>query len=80
MNIIVWIVFGAIVGWIADLLTKGNHGLLEDIILGIVGAFVGGFIMNLLGESGVTGFNIYSFVVAIIGAVILITAGRMVHK
>ena len=80
MNIIVWLVFGAIVGWIADLLTEGSHGLLEDIILGIIGAFVGGFIMNFFGASGVTGFNLYSFIVAIIGAVVLITIGRVVHK
>jgi len=80
MNIILWIVFGAIAGWIADLITEGSHGLLEDIILGIVGAFVGGFVMSFFGASGVTGFNIYSFVVAVVGAVILISIGRMVHK
>jgi uncharacterized membrane protein YeaQ/YmgE (transglycosylase-associated protein family) len=80
MNILVWIVFGAIVGWIADLVMSSDHGLVEDIILGIVGAFVGGLVMNMLGQSGVTGFNIYSFVVAIIGAVILIFLGRVVHK
>lgn len=80
MDIIVWIVFGAIAGFIADMLMKGNHGLVEDIVLGITGAFVGGFIMNFFGQAGVTGFNIYSLVVAVIGAVVLIFIGRKIHR
>jgi uncharacterized membrane protein YeaQ/YmgE (transglycosylase-associated protein family) len=59
---------------------KSDHGVIEDIILGIVGAFVGGFILNFLGQSGVTGFNIYSLIVAVIGAVVLIFLGRLIHK
>ena len=80
MNIILWVIFGAIAGFIADLIMSSDHGLIEDVILGIVGAFIGGFIMNFLGQSGVTGFNIYSFVVAIVGAVMLIFIGRMFHR
>lgn len=59
---------------------KSNHGLLEDIILGVVGAFVGGFLMKLVGQDGVTGFNIYSVIVATIGAVVVIVLGRALHK
>jgi uncharacterized membrane protein YeaQ/YmgE (transglycosylase-associated protein family) len=80
MNILLWLVLGAVAGWIADIFMKSNHGLVEDIILGIVGAFVGGLILNLLGESGVTGFNLYSLIVAVAGAAILIYLGRLFHK
>ncbi len=80
MGIILWIVFGAIVGWIAGIVMASDHGMLEDIILGIIGAFVGGFIMNSFGQPGVTGFNLYSILVAIGGAVVLIFLGRLIHK
>ena len=80
MNIILWVVLGAVAGWIADMIMKSAHGVLEDIVLGVIGAFVGGFIMNFFGQSGVTGFNIYSLIVAVIGAVVLIFLGRLIHK
>ncbi len=80
MDILLWLVLGAVAGWIADLIMKSNHGMLEDIILGIIRAFVGGFIMPLLGQQGVTGFNFYSLIVAVIGAVVLIFLGRLIHK
>lgn len=80
MDFIIWIVFGALAGWIADIVMASDHGLIEDVVLGIIGAFVGGFIMNTLGQSGVTGFNLYSLVVAVIGAVVLIFIGRALHK
>ena len=80
MNIILWVILGAVAGWIADMIMKSDHGVIEDIILGVVGAFVGGFILNFLGQSGVTGFNIYSLIVAVIGAVVLIFLGRLIHK
>lgn len=80
MNILVWIVFGAIAGYVASLIMKSGHGVLEDIILGIIGAFIGGIIMNSFGQAGVTGFNLYSFIVAIIGAIILIFLGRLIHR
>jgi uncharacterized membrane protein YeaQ/YmgE (transglycosylase-associated protein family) len=80
MNILVWIIFGAIVGWLADLVMKSDHGVLENVILGVIGAAVGGFLMNVLGASGVTGFNLYSIVVSVIGAAILIYIGRMVRR
>lgn len=74
MNIILWIIFGALAGWIASLVMKTNaqQGLLMDIVVGIVGAFIGGFLMGLFGGSGVTGFNLPSLLVAIIGAIVLL--------
>ena len=78
MDFILWIIFGAIAGWLASIIMKTDReqGLIMDIVLGIIGAFVGGFIMNFFGSAGVTGFNLYSFVVAIIGAIVLIWIGR----
>ena len=72
MNILLWIILGAIAGWVASLIVKSNQGILLDIVVGIVGAFVGGFLFNLFGAAGVTGFNIYSILVAIVGAVVLL--------
>lgn len=80
MDIILWIVLGAVAGWIASIIMRSSHGIIEDIILGIIGALVGGFIMNAFGQQGVTGFNVYSLVVAVIGAVVLIALGRLIHK
>lgn len=80
MNILLWIVLGAAAGWIAGLIMKSTHGILEDILLGIIGAIIGGGIMNFFGQSGVTGFNLYSLIVAVIGAIILIFLGRLLHK
>ncbi|MFA9288682.1 MAG: GlsB/YeaQ/YmgE family stress response membrane protein [Weeksellaceae bacterium] len=78
MDILFWIVLGLIAGWLASIIMKtdARQGPLTDIILGIVGALIGGFLFNLFGASGVTGFNIYSIAVATLGAVILIWAGR----
>jgi uncharacterized membrane protein YeaQ/YmgE (transglycosylase-associated protein family) len=80
LNIILWIVFGGVAGWIASMIMKTDRsqGTLVDIILGIVGAMVGGFVMNFLGQSGVTGFDLYSLIVAIVGACIVIYLGRLV--
>ena len=72
MNILLWIILGAIAGWVASLIVKSNQGILLDIVVGIIGAFVGGFIFQAFGASGVTGFNIYSILVAIVGAVVLL--------
>ncbi|AHB40276.1 MAG: transglycosylase-associated protein [uncultured bacterium] len=81
MGILLWIIFGGLAGWIASILMKTdrNQGTLLDILLGVVGAVVGGYLMNMLGQSGVTGFNLYSFFVAIIGAVVLIALGRLIR-
>jgi uncharacterized membrane protein YeaQ/YmgE (transglycosylase-associated protein family) len=78
MGILLWIIFGALAGWVASLIMKTNsrQGTVTDIVLGIVGSVVGGFIMGLVGQPGMTGFNTYSFVVAVIGAVVIIYLGR----
>jgi len=74
MGIFIWIIFGGLVGWVASLLmhTDGQQGILLNVIVGVVGAVIGGWIMTFFGQSGVSGFNLYSFVVALIGAVVLI--------
>lgn len=73
MSIIGWIVLGLIAGFIASkIVNRSGEGLIMDIVLGIVGALVGGFIFNAFGAAGITGFNIYSMIVAIIGAIILL--------
>lgn len=81
MGIILWIIFGAIAGWIASMFmgTDSNQGTLTDIIMGIIGSVVGGFLMNLVGKSGVTGFNLYSLLVAVIGAVVVIYVARKIR-
>lgn len=80
MNILLWIILGAIAGWITDMIMASSHGLIEDVILGIIGSFVGGYIMNFFGQPGVTGFNFYSLIVSVIGAVVLIFLGRLLHR
>ena len=76
MTILVWIIFGALVGLAASMIMGGGGGLILDIVLGIVGASLGGWIMDYFGKSGVTGFNFYSFLVALLGAVVLIVIAR----
>jgi uncharacterized membrane protein YeaQ/YmgE (transglycosylase-associated protein family) len=78
MTIIVWIVLGLVAGWLAGQVMKGGgYGVVGDIVLGIVGALVGGFLTGLvLGRDMVSGFNIESVVVAFIGSVILIAVSR----
>lgn len=83
MEIIVWIIFGALAGWIASIIMKTNaeQGALGNIIVGIAGAFIGGFLMKTLtGSDGVTGFNLGSLLVAIVGAVILLAIVRMFRR
>ena len=74
MSILGWIVIGALAGWIASIITKNNAnmGALGNIIVGIIGGFIGGFIVNLLGGQGITGFNLWSLIVAVLGATLLL--------
>jgi uncharacterized membrane protein YeaQ/YmgE (transglycosylase-associated protein family) len=82
MNFILWILLGLIAGWLASVIMKTNtsQGTLMDIIFGILGAVVGGFVMNFFGQAGVTGFNVYSLIVATLGAIVLIWLGRLVRS
>src|SRR5512136_1441749 len=72
--IVIWILLGALAGWIASMIMGRNAqmGALANIVVGIVGALIGGFLMNAVGAPGVTGFNLYSIIVAILGAVVLL--------
>jgi uncharacterized membrane protein YeaQ/YmgE (transglycosylase-associated protein family) len=73
VSIIGWILLGLIAGFIASkVVNKTGEGLILDIVLGIVGAIVGGFLFAQFGAAGVTGFNIYSMVVAVIGAIVVL--------
>ena len=73
MSIIAWLILGLIAGFIGSkLVNKTGEGVLVDIILGIVGAVVGGFLFTFFGAAPVTGLNIYSLVVAVVGAVVVL--------
>lgn len=73
MSIVAWLVVGLIAGWIGSMIVnRGGEGPVLDIVLGIIGAVVGGFIFQMFGHSGVTGINLYSIVVAVIGAVVVL--------
>jgi len=73
MSILAWLVLGLISGFIASkLVNKSGEGILLDIVLGVVGAIVGGWLFNSVGHAGVTGLNIYSMFVAVVGAVVVL--------
>ena len=81
MSILAWIVLGLIAGFVGSkIVNKSGEGIVLDIILGIVGAVVGGFIFRFFGASGVTGLNIYSLVVAVIGSVVLLVVYHAVKR
>ena len=73
MSILAWIVLGLVAGFIASkIVNRTGSGIVMDLILGVVGAFVGGFLFTRFGHSGVTGLNLYSFMVATLGAVVVL--------
>lgn len=82
MEIIIWIVFGGLVGWVASMIMKtdAEQGVLLNVIVGVVGAVLGGWLMSFFGQSGVEGFNFYSFLVALLGACVLIAIVRAVRR
>lgn len=82
MGILSWIIMGLLVGIVAKLLMggSGSSSWIMTIILGIAGAFVGGFIAKFLGFGDFSGFNLYSFIIATIGAIILLIGYRMLKK
>jgi len=81
MSIIGWIILGLIAGFIGSkIVNKTGQGLFMDIILGIVGAIVGGFLFSAVGIGGVTGLNLYSMVVAIIGAIVVLVVYHVVAR
>jgi len=82
MNIILWIIFGALAGWIASMIMKTNaeQGALANIIIGIVGAFIGGFLSSLLGGPAISGFSLTSLFIAVLGAVVLLFFIRLLTR
>ena len=73
MSVLAWIVLGLIAGFIASkIVNRAGEGVLLDIVLGIIGAVVGGWLFRMFGAAGVTGLNIYSMLVAIVGAVVVL--------
>jgi uncharacterized membrane protein YeaQ/YmgE (transglycosylase-associated protein family) len=74
MGIIGWVIIGALAGWIASMITGNNKkmGAGKNIVVGIVGGVIGGIVMHFLGGAGVTGFNLWSLFVSVIGAVIFL--------
>jgi len=77
-----WIIIGGLAGWVASKFmgTDAEQGVLANVIVGVIGAFLGGFVMNMVGGQGITGFNIWSFLVALLGAVILLWIIRLLRR
>jgi uncharacterized membrane protein YeaQ/YmgE (transglycosylase-associated protein family) len=81
MSIFAWMVLGLIAGFIGSkIVNKTGEGFVLDIVLGIIGAVVGGYLFNLFGAAGVTGVNIYSLFVAVIGAILVLIAYHAVRR
>jgi len=82
MGLVLWIIFGAIAGWVASIIMGRNAqmGALANIVVGIVGALIGGWIMSFFGGQGVTQFNLSSLLVAILGAVVLLFVVGLVRR
>ena len=81
MSYLAWIVLGLVAGFIGSkIINKTGEGIILDIILGIVGAFAGGWLFSLVGASGVTGLNLYSLLVAVVGAVVVLIAFHALRR
>jgi uncharacterized membrane protein YeaQ/YmgE (transglycosylase-associated protein family) len=81
MSFLAWIVLGLIAGFVGSkIVNKSGEGVIVDILLGIVGAVVGGWLFNRFGQAGVTGLNLYSIVVAIVGAVVVLVIYHAIRR
>lgn len=82
MGILSWIILGGIAGWIASMImdTNASMGAIANIIVGILGAVIGGFIMNFFNKAGVNDFNLYSLLVALLGSVVLLALLKLISK
>lgn len=83
MSILAWIVLGLVAGWLASVIVKpgpGSSGLLGNLVIGVLGAFVGGWLFQQFGAQGVTGFNFYSILVAAAGAAVLLVLFRLIRR
>ncbi|MEY2665119.1 MAG: hypothetical protein RLZZ480_224 [Candidatus Parcubacteria bacterium] len=81
MGTILWIVFGGLAGWISSLImnTDSQQGIILNVVVGIIGAIVGGYLMHFVGFGGVTGFDLYSFFVAVAGAVVFLFLFKIIQ-
>ena len=81
MSILAWIVLGLVAGFIGSkIVNKSGEGLIRDIVLGVVGAVVGGWLFTAFGASGVTGLNLYSLLVAVIGAIVVLVVYHAIRR
>jgi len=81
MSFVAWIVLGFVAGFIGSkLVNHTGEGLIRDVLLGVVGAIIGGYLFNLFGASGVTGLNLYSLLVAVIGAVVFLIVYHTIFR
>jgi uncharacterized membrane protein YeaQ/YmgE (transglycosylase-associated protein family) len=81
MSILAWIILGLISGFIGSkIVNKRGEGMILDIVLGIVGAFVGGWLFSMFGAGGVTGLNIYSMLVAVVGAIVVLVVYHAIRR
>lgn len=81
MSILAWLALGLLAGFVGSkIVNKSGDGVLLDIVLGIVGAFVGGWLFNTFGRSGVTGLNLYSLLVAVVGSVIFLVVYHAIRR
>lgn len=81
MSILAWIVLGLLAGFIGSkIVNKSGEGLLLDLVLGIVGAVVGGWLFNTFGHVGVTGLNLYSLLVAVVGAIVVLVLWHAIKR
>jgi len=82
IDIIVWLLIGLIAGWLASVVMKTNHqqGTIADIVLGIIGAVVGGYLLSFLNLPGASGLSLYSILVAVLGAIVVIVIGRVLYR
>jgi len=81
MSILAWVILGVVAGFVASkIVNRTGEGLIRDLLLGIVGAVVGGWIMERFGEAGVSGLNLYSLVVAVLGAVVVLVVFHAIRR
>jgi uncharacterized membrane protein YeaQ/YmgE (transglycosylase-associated protein family) len=81
MSILAWIILGLLAGFIGSkIVNKSGEGLMLDLVLGIVGAVVGGWLFNTFGHTGVTGLNLYSLLVAVVGAIVVLVLWHAIKR
>ena len=81
MSFLAWIVLGLVAGFLGSkLVNKNGEGMILDIVLGIVGAFLGGYLFTLFGAHGVTGLNLYSLLVAVVGSVVFLVGYHAIRR